>query len=103
MCADTVYSHKVGYNENCAKYAPTILLIDHTYNRYLNSKDVKYFNLISDSAWQNRWHPQRMQVFNLYCFNKTLSGMLAYANTRARKYISHHCCPVNFPRFAVTL
>jgi ribosomal protein L13 len=66
------------------------MLNDLMLKHYSEGKeDIRYVNLLTDPPSDRQWRPQRFQVSNLFVMNRTVSGMLAYVNIRARQKFSH--------------
>jgi CelD/BcsL family acetyltransferase involved in cellulose biosynthesis len=89
VCDDTMYQFKIGYREDHARLAPGQMLNEQLLRQFdPNQMGVRCLNLVSDASWHRDWHPERLQVSNLFAFNHTPAGALAYANTRARQQLS---------------
>jgi CelD/BcsL family acetyltransferase involved in cellulose biosynthesis len=85
----TLYNFKTGFREEYARLAPGQMLSEQLLMHNSGRKtDIRNFNLVTDPPGDRMWRPQRLQVSNLYAFNCTAMGALAYAHMRARHKLS---------------
>jgi CelD/BcsL family acetyltransferase involved in cellulose biosynthesis len=88
-CDDTLYVLKIGFSENYPRLAPGLILNELMLKQYSGGKQgVHYVNLMTDPPGDRQWRPQRLQVSNLFAFNRTPAGTLAHLYVRARAGIS---------------
>jgi len=72
---DTVYVPKVAYDEDFARIGPVHLLFENFFTQCEKRPNLRELNFTSDSSWHDVWKPARSNVYNIYAFNTTLTGV----------------------------
>jgi CelD/BcsL family acetyltransferase involved in cellulose biosynthesis len=85
LAGGTAYALKVAYDEEYGRLSPSHLLHETILQQYAQRGDIKDLNFISDAPWHKVWKPSRMQVYNVYAFNRTLRGLTAAVGMRLAK------------------
>lgn len=85
----TLYNFKTGFREEYARLAPGQMLSEQLLKHNSDRQtDVRFVNLVTDPPGDRMWRPLRLQVSNLYAFNCTATGALAYTRMGARRMLS---------------
>ena len=84
IVGDTYCSHKIAYDEAYARLSPGHLLMDDLMQRYADHRDIRLLNLITDTAWQAPWRPDRVAVTDYYLYRASPQGRLAYLSYGGR-------------------
>lgn len=79
----TLYTVKIGYNENYSFCSPGHLLREYLMNYYENKGGISFNNLITDASWHSGWKPQFYNVFHYYLCRPTVRGWIAYVYQKA--------------------
>lgn len=77
VCGDTSYMLKVGYDQQHARLSPVHLLMERIFMRHGENSRIRTINMISDARWLEPWEPRRVDVFNVFLFNRTIRGVAA--------------------------
>ncbi|HYE36636.1 GNAT family N-acetyltransferase [Methylocaldum sp.] len=75
---DTLYTLKIGYDENYSSCSPGHLLREYIMNYYENRGGIRFNNLITAASWHTGWKPQCYNVFHYYLCRPTVRGWIAY-------------------------
>lgn len=71
----TVYSIKIIYNEQFAKYSPGNVLYERLFHDYIDYLGLKKINLVSDSPhFRKTWRAQKMDAYKCFFFRGTALG-----------------------------
>ena len=84
---NVVYSLKSGYDEQHSKGAPGQILRKYEIEYYSADPSIHWLDLFSNFSWQHQWRPVQREVFNVYFFNRTITGKLFYGLMRSRQII----------------
>ncbi len=85
VVGDTCAVLKIGYDESYAQVAPGNMLLEHLIRRHSAEGGVRYINLVTDAAWHANWRPLTALVTDVYLFNSTLRGRLAFLLRRTKR------------------
>lgn len=80
----TFFSLKSGYDESLPNIAPGQILREYVINLYSADPSVEYYDLLSNYSWQAQWRPKRRRIYDIFFFNKTFIGLLAYFSFRVK-------------------
>lgn len=84
---------KIAYDESFARYAPGNLLMEKTLQDARATQPPREVNLMTDSAWHERWNVSSRQVYDGCLFNpNTLrgraAGLMMATAARLRPYLN---------------
>lgn len=72
---NTLWTLKIGYNENYAACSPGVLLM-HEMIRYAHENGIKVFEFLgNEESWLRSWKPQTRQYNNLFIYPFTFKGL----------------------------
>lgn len=73
---DTYYVLKIGYDEKHAELAPGNTLLAHVIERLSKEETIRNVNLITDTAWHDKWRPLHYDVFCCLFYRSWLVAVL---------------------------
>lgn len=84
---ETLYIHKISFNQEYSKYAPGNILIKKLLDHFINQPDINNLNLVTSPEWAKRWHPNYLETRNIVFYNQNLRGhILKIIITQWRNY-----------------
>lgn len=75
---DTLYTIKIGYDEQYASCSPGHLLREYLMKYCEQKGEIKFNNLITDVSWHSQWKPKSYNVFHYYICRRTMRGWIVY-------------------------
>lgn len=69
---------KIGFNEKFKDIAPSNLLLFDLLQKCQLDPEINTVSLTTGPLWAKRWHPENLDVYNLFMFNKTIKGIILY-------------------------
>ena len=78
---DTLYIHKISYDEQFAKISPGNLLLEWTAREFCAKRNLNKINLVTNSTWQNRWNPIKEKAITAAFLPNGLRGCRAWLRT----------------------
>ena len=73
---DTFYALKTGYNEKYAELAPGNTLLARVIDRLHEEGNIRNVNLVTGTAWLDKWKPLHYQVFCCLVYRSSLVAAL---------------------------
>jgi len=86
LTGDTLYLLKIGYSDEHKALGPGNVLLGKLIERCCSDSRINKISFITGAAWNDRWAPESMDVYESYVYNHTLPGIAAYAMERAKNY-----------------
>jgi CelD/BcsL family acetyltransferase involved in cellulose biosynthesis len=74
----TLYTLKIGYDENYASCSPGHLLREYLMKYCGERRGLSFNNLITDASWHSQWKPKSYNVSHYYICRQTVRGWIAY-------------------------
>jgi hypothetical protein len=71
---DSLYIHKISFDQNFMDVAPGSLLIFEIIKQSLLDDNIKKVSLVTYPDWAKRWHPQSASAINYVKYNKSIAG-----------------------------
>jgi hypothetical protein len=84
ISGDTVYTPKIGYDEEFASLMPGALLLADTVIRLSAEGGTREINMVSDASWTTGWRPERRPVYSASLFAKSPKGALLFRYLQLR-------------------
>ena len=72
------YLLKIGYNPAFERVAPGNLLLYDLIQRCTDDPKIHTLSFVTGPAWAEKWRPEKLKVYNMYFFNRTMGGYLSY-------------------------
>ncbi|CAI8821527.1 CelD/BcsL family acetyltransferase involved in cellulose biosynthesis [Methylocaldum szegediense] len=79
----TLYTMKIGYDENYSFCSPGHLLREYIINYHEQKGDISFNNLITEAGWHHGWRPQSYNLFHYYLCSPSIRGRIAYMYQKA--------------------
>jgi hypothetical protein len=83
-CGSVLYVLKQGYNEEYKSYGPGSILIKTLIEIMAENPEITGINLTTAPLWSERWHFDRVSVYEVTITGKTLRGWLYSAFYRLK-------------------
>ena len=74
--SDTLFLHKITYDESLSEFSPGSIMIKHILDKQLGDKQIVKVSFNTNPPWINRWHPQIDELHAIQCFNYNIKGWL---------------------------
>lgn len=89
LAGTTLYLLKIAYDEKLSAEAPGSQLLYDVLQHCCNSPDITHLSLVTAPDWaRGRWVPETQDIWRAYVFNRSLSGITAYAAGRMRSSLA---------------
>ena len=82
--SDTLYVHKLGYDESLASLSPGNSLLERVVRLDAAERGFRYINLEGSPPWFRNWNPAATPVYRLVLIRHSLRGWLLRAERLAR-------------------
>lgn len=84
---DTCYLLKIGFDENFKHLSPGNIHLEYLLKYLEKSPEIKFLNLITDAAWHERWNVSRLDVVQIFLFNRTFKGLIFLSLLYMKQYL----------------
>lgn len=78
---------KIGYDHEYKKVSPGNLLLLDLIKKCTADPSIKTINLITGPEWSKRWRPADVKQYDVYYFNRTLTGYLSCLMLQFKRFI----------------
>jgi hypothetical protein len=72
---DTLFLHKIAYDESLSAFAPGSILIKQILEFSLSQQNLVKLSFNTNPPWVNRWHPQIDELHAIQNFNRNPKGL----------------------------
>ena len=73
---NTVYLHKIAYDESLAKLSPGSILVKRIVEYAMAQEEIMKICFNTNPGWISRWHPDIAQLWAIQAFNSSVKGQL---------------------------
>lgn len=74
--SDTLFLHKIAYDETLSAFSPGSIMIKHILEKQLLEKQLVKVSFNTNPPWIERWHPQLDELYAVQSFNNNIKGWL---------------------------
>jgi len=84
---DTIYSLKIGYREDYARYSPGIICSDNLFKMITEFKNIKFINLITYQERHDIWNPYLYNLYEISIFNISIPGIYVFVIEKGKQWL----------------
>ncbi len=84
---DTIYSLKIGYREDYARYSPGIICWTDFLQMVSQYKNINYVNFITKQEWHGLRNVKNANVNNIYVFSLSTRGILFFLLEKSKQLL----------------